>query len=112
MYMSDIEKHLQLSLKEALSKYLPKGEEGEDQRLIEKVSALVIKNMVDQGHVVKGDRIGSIHVVLLVPKSDISHIQKKLIECSLEIDGYIYMKKNISNRFLSLQKSMINADKI
>ena len=51
--------------------------------------------MVDQGHIVKGDWMGSIHVVLLVPKSDITHVHKKLIECSLEIQGYNYLKENI-----------------
>ncbi len=92
--MSKIEKHLKLSLEDALIKYLPKGE-GEGERLIEKISDLVIKTMVDQGHIVKGDRMGSIHVVLLVPKSDITHVHKKLIECSLEIQGYNYLKENI-----------------
>jgi hypothetical protein len=39
MYMSDIEKHMKLSLKQALIKYLP---EKEGEKIIEIVSALVI----------------------------------------------------------------------
>ncbi len=39
--MSKIEKHLKLSLKDALVKYLPKGD-GEGEILIEKISTLVI----------------------------------------------------------------------
>jgi hypothetical protein len=91
MFMTEIEKHLKFSLKESLFKYLPKGE-GEREKLIENISALVIQNMVDQGYIVKGDRFGSIHVILPEPKSDISHTQKILVECRLLIKGCIYMK--------------------
>ena len=57
--MGDIEKHLKLSLNEALIKYLPK-KEGEGERLVEAVIAVVIQTMVNQGNMVKGDRLGSI----------------------------------------------------
>jgi hypothetical protein len=39
MYMSDIEKHMKLSLKQALNKYLP---EKEGDKIIDIVSTLVI----------------------------------------------------------------------
>ena len=111
MFMGDIEKHLKLSLNEALIKYLPK-KEGEGERLVEAVIAVVIQTMVNQGNMVKGDRLGSIQVILLVPNANISHFQRKLIDCSLQIAGYVNIKKKISNRFLMVQRSTLNVDKL
>ena len=111
MFLGDIEKHLKLSLNEALIKYLPK-KEGEGERLVEAVIAVVIQTMVNQGNMVKGDRLGSIQVILLEPNANISHVQRKLIDCSLQIASYVNMKKKISNRLLMVQRSTLNSDKL